>query len=461
MVPLPAKVVPSTSSQPQRRLKPMPLRAFQPDRPTEIPEEESDSLAAAILDWSLNTTLTTLNLSGLCLGLEKPRVSARTTGAVGNWGSLLRFVTGNARPLALNLSRNGIRGDVEGSGGGERAWPLTVLLELAACTTLTDLDLRSNELTPEEGRLIARAVCARCSEQAPPRESSASNSSVRDDASVREGSVREGSVREGSVRGDADAGRGRSGGRKAGGLSLCGIPVSACYDRATTRLNLYNESLGPADAAMLTEVPPRRAARGRRLAGIGGWERFRPLSRQPWPASVRAAVFAAAHRPCGVARGPPRLRRAQARQPGPPQGGLTDGGWVGQVLLRAPCGVWLTCLDLNRNGLGGDGCRLLSGALNVLQSLEILQAPSARLRAPSHPPSQPPARPPTHTNMRARAGDRAGGSPCATRPCPRRGPHPRGGPAVPALRRRRQGGGPLRGGDACLRVPCAALFIRV
>jgi hypothetical protein len=42
--------------------------------------------------------------------------------------------------------------------------------------------------------------------------------------------------------------------------------------------------------------------------------------------------------------------------------------------MRAPCGVWLTCLDLNRNGLGEEGCRVLAGALNLLQSLEILQA---------------------------------------------------------------------------------------
>ncbi len=228
---------------------------MQSDLSSEIPEEDNGNLAAAILDWTVNTTLTTLNLSGLGLGHEKLRTSARSPGRGGNWGTLLRLITGNTRPLALNMSRNGIRGDVDGGGGGERAWPMSAILELAACTSITDLDLRGNELTLEEGRLVARAICARCSEHGGAREHrSASNGSARDESSARDGSGRDGSVREGSARTDSETGRSRGGGRKAAGVSLCGIPVASCYDRATTRLNLYNEGLGPADAAILTEV---------------------------------------------------------------------------------------------------------------------------------------------------------------------------------------------------------------
>ena len=50
------------------------------------------------------------------------------------------------------------------------------------------------------------------------------------------------------------------------------------------------------------------------------------------------------------------------------------------MLTRAPCGEWVTCLDLNRNGLGSAGCRELGAALGALQSLEILQASGARAK---------------------------------------------------------------------------------
>jgi hypothetical protein len=242
LIPLPAKFPSIAEANQPRRLKPIPLRPVPSDSQTEA---DTDILAAAIQDWSASTSLAPLDLSGLSLGLERPHTAAARGG--GGWAALRQLAADCGRPLALNLARNGIRGDAEGLGGGERAWPMSVLLELVACSSLTDLDLRGNELSPDDARLIACAACARCADAAP-RGRSASSAGASDASGGGSGGS--------GPSGEGAGARARGRGREAAGLRVCGIPVGACLDRGTTRLSLYNEALAPADAALLAEVTP-------------------------------------------------------------------------------------------------------------------------------------------------------------------------------------------------------------